>query len=151
MSRRWTSMSRRWQNNSQECRNVDPEHHDVALFFMNRNVHSPHTVNPKNPNTTSIFADTQKTHPSLSRLVLETPKSLRMSLDSKITSDHLCLKSLLLVWLRVRVGSYSNCFEVFGVVYAREGTLGVVSDHSSHRLESRPPSQQCKLGVQQFA
>ena len=105
----------------------------------------------KNPNRALIFADSQKTHPSLSQLILETLKALRTFLDLKITSAHLRLESLLPVWLWVRVGSDLICIEVFGVVCAREGTLGVVSDHSNHRIASRPPSQKCKLGVLQFA
>ena len=41
---------------------------------------------------------------------------------------------------QVRLGLDSNCIIVFGVACAKEGTLGVVGYHRSHRIESRTPS-----------
>ena len=76
-----------------------------------------------------------KPHPSSSQLILETPNALSTFLDLKSLVFTFIWRSSLRFGFRVRLGPDSNCIVVFEVAYAREGTLGVVGDHKSHKLE----------------
>ena len=98
-SRRWISTSQHWEYNSRERRNVGPNVATLPCFYEHKHSFFSYPKPLKNPNRAPIFADTQKMYPSLSQLILETPKALRTFLDLRITSAHLSLEFLVTVWV----------------------------------------------------